>query len=63
MTRGPDEKEEPQIKGGKAAERLRQFLAARFGDDAPTIPPDEDEEEAESKASSDTSEDNNSDRD
>jgi hypothetical protein len=45
VTRGPDEKDEPQEKGGKAAERLRQFLAERFGDDAPAIPPDEDEQE------------------
>jgi hypothetical protein len=45
MTRGPDEKDEPQGKGGKAAERLRQFLAERFGDEAPTIPPDEAEQE------------------
>ena len=62
MTRGPDEKEEPQIKGGKAAERLRQFLAARFGDDAPPIPPDEDEEQPEEPATSDSSDDE-SDRD
>ncbi|CAN5523992.1 hypothetical protein BH20ACT23_BH20ACT23_13670 [soil metagenome] len=54
MTRGPDDKDEPQVKGGKAAERLRQFLAARFGDDAPTIPPNEDEEEAEGEGSSDS---------
>lgn len=61
MTRGPDEPEEPQVKGGKAAERLRQFLAARFGDEAP--PPDDDEEQAETRAPSDSSDGNDSDRD
>jgi hypothetical protein len=61
MTRGPDEKEEPPAKGGKAAERLRQFLAERFGDEAPPIPPDEDAEQAEPKASPEV-EDGNSDR-
>ena len=55
MTRGPDEKEEPQEKGGKAAERLRQFLAERFGDEAPAIPPDEDEQ-GDPGASSDSDE-------
>jgi len=62
MTRGPDESEEPQVKGGKAAERLRQFLAARFGDDAPPIPPDEPDEKSEAEAPSDASDDNNSGR-
>jgi hypothetical protein len=38
--------DEPPVKGGRAAERLREFLAARFGDDAAPIPPDEDEPEA-----------------
>jgi len=52
MTRGPDENEETPAKGGKAAERLRQFLAERFGDEAPPIPPDQDEEQGESDASS-----------
>jgi hypothetical protein len=60
MTRGPDESEEPQVKGGKAAERLRQFLAARFGDEAPQIPPDEDDEKTEPEAPSDSSGDNGS---
>lgn len=41
VTRDPTEEKEPAIKGGKAAERLREFLAARFGDKAPKIPPDE----------------------
>jgi hypothetical protein len=58
VTRGPDEREEPQEKGGKAAERLRQFLAERFGEEAPTIPPDEDEQE-DPKASSDSDEGSN----
>jgi len=63
MTRGPDEPEEPQVKGGKAAERLRQFLAARFGDEAPPISPDDDEEQAETRAPSESSDRNDSDRD
>jgi hypothetical protein len=41
VTRDPTEEKEPAIRGGKAAERLREFLAARFGDKAPKIPPDE----------------------
>jgi hypothetical protein len=60
VTRGPDEKDEPQIKGGKAAERLRQFLAERYGDDAPPIPPDEDEEESERDKQSESSGDDSS---
>ena len=36
-----DEAEQREPKGGRAAERLREFLAARFGDKAPSIPPDE----------------------
>lgn len=39
--RDPEQDEDPQRPGGRAAERLREFLAARFGPDAPTIPPDE----------------------
>lgn len=62
MTRGPDESEEPQVKGGKAAERLRQFLAARFGDDAPPIPPDETQEEEDAPSPSDSGDDGESDR-
>ena len=62
MTRGPDESEEPQVKGGKAAERLRQFLAARFGDDAPPIPPDEVDEQEESGPSSESNDDDGSER-
>jgi len=61
MTRGPDEKEEPPAQGGKAAERLRQFLAERFGNEAPPIPPDEDEEQADPNASPNV-EDDRSDR-
>lgn len=61
MTRAPGEKEGPQNKGGNAAERLRQFLAERFGDEAPPIPPDEDAEEGEPDASSE-SDDDSSDR-
>ena len=57
MTRGPDEKEEPPGQGGKAAERLREFLAERFGDEAPPIPPDEDEEQGEPGASSEPDDD------
>jgi hypothetical protein len=41
--RDPDRDDEPQYEGGRAAERLREFLAERFGDDAPVIPPDEEE--------------------
>lgn len=41
--RDPDQDEGPQGKGGRAAERLRQFLAERFGDEAPVIPPDQEE--------------------
>jgi hypothetical protein len=63
VTRGPDEKDEPQIKGGKAAERLRQFLAERYGDDAPPIPPDEDEEKSERDKQSDSSGDGSEQRD
>ena len=32
--------------GGRAAERLREFLAARFGEQAPPTPADEEESEA-----------------
>ena len=56
MTRAPDE-EEPPAKGGRAAERLRQFLAERFGDEAPPIPPDEDEEQTEPNASPEVDDD------
>lgn len=41
VTRDPDEAEQQSPRGGRAAERLREFLAARFGSKAPTIPPDE----------------------
>ena len=34
---------EPPIRGGRAAERLREHLRERFGDDAPPVPPDEGE--------------------
>jgi hypothetical protein len=43
MTRGCNEEEPRPARGGKAAERLREFLAARFGDKAPAIPPDEEQ--------------------
>jgi hypothetical protein len=43
VTPDPNEDERP-VKGGRAAERLRQFLAERFGDEAPPIPPDEEEQ-------------------
>jgi hypothetical protein len=46
VVREPSE-EEPELKGGKPAQRLREFLAARFGDKAPPIPPDENACEAE----------------
>jgi hypothetical protein len=50
MTREPDDEEQSErpedadrvARGGGAAERLRQFLAERFGNEAPPIPPDED---------------------
>ena len=42
VTRDPDANDEQPAEGGRAAERLREFLAARFGDEAPPIPPDED---------------------
>lgn len=51
----PDEKER-RAPGGKAAERLREFLAERFGDEAPPIPPDEAEETTDSPASQPTEE-------
>jgi hypothetical protein len=41
VSREPNEADHRHLKGGKAAERLREFLAARFGDKAPPIPPDE----------------------
>lgn len=41
MTRDPNQADQPNVKGGNAAERLREFLAARFGHKAPPIPPDE----------------------
>jgi hypothetical protein len=44
MTREPNGEEERPVKGGGAAERLRQFLAERFGDEAPEVPPDEEKE-------------------
>ncbi|MQA99149.1 MAG: hypothetical protein GEU78_02460 [Actinobacteria bacterium] len=47
MTREPNGEEERPVKGGGAAERLRQFLAERFGDEAPEVPPDEEEEREE----------------
>jgi hypothetical protein len=43
LMRDPDHAE-PEIPGGRAAERLRQFLASRYGDDAPAVPPDGDDE-------------------
>ena len=42
MTRDSDATDGEPLEGGGAAERLREFLAARFGEDAPPIPPDED---------------------
>jgi hypothetical protein len=42
MTRDPDATDGEPLEGGGAAERLREFLAARFGNRAPSIPPDED---------------------
>ncbi|HSI80537.1 MAG TPA: hypothetical protein VK919_07795 [Solirubrobacterales bacterium] len=60
MTRAPDDEEERPGKGGRAAERLRQFLAARFGSEAPPVPPDEEEqveEEPPSAAAEERSED------
>ncbi len=45
--RDPDAREEKAIEGGRAAERLRQFIAARFGEGAPPVPPDEEEEVSE----------------
>jgi hypothetical protein len=52
----PDQPEEKGRPGGNAAERLRQFLAERFGDEAPPIPPDEalEEETTESPTSQPT---------
>lgn len=44
MTRDPNEEEERAVRGGRAAERLRQFLAERYGDEAPKVPPDEEEQ-------------------
>jgi hypothetical protein len=41
VSQEPNEADQRHLKGGKAAERLREFLAARFGDKAPPIPPDE----------------------
>jgi hypothetical protein len=49
----PCDEEVPPPKGGKAAERLREFLAARFGDKAPTIPPDEEEPDEHAQADAD----------
>jgi hypothetical protein len=34
--RDPDH-DEPQVPGGRAAERLRQFLASRYGDAPPDL--------------------------
>jgi len=56
MTSGSDEGEERPISGGKAAERLRQFLAERFGEEGPPIPPDE-EQQPEEKAPSEPPDD------
>jgi hypothetical protein len=46
VVRGLDDQEGGSPTGGKAAERLREFLAARFGDKAPAIPPDEPDPDA-----------------
>ena len=59
MTR-PPAGQEPPVEGGGAAERLRQFLRARFGNAAPEAttngeePPDEapEDEEAPNEADS-----------
>jgi hypothetical protein len=41
VSRKSNETDQQHFKVGKAAERLREFLAARFGDKAAPIPPDE----------------------
>ncbi|HEV8625584.1 MAG TPA: hypothetical protein VG034_14080 [Acidimicrobiia bacterium] len=43
MTRSPTG-QEPPVRGGGAAERLRQFLRARFGDTPPDTGADGDED-------------------
>ncbi len=51
MTRDSEGEEEPQLEGGRAAERLRQHLEERYGEDAPPIPPDE-QDQSEEEATS-----------
>lgn len=53
VMRGPNEDKEPQPRGGRAAERLRQHLAARYGDDAPPVPPDAEGDEADQERAED----------
>ena len=56
MTRGPGDGEQ-HPEGGKAAERRRQFLRARFGDEAPSTPADDDEESEGQEGVAETSDD------
>ena len=48
------ESSEGEPPGGRAAERLREHLEERFGEDAPPVPPDEGDGSEEDAASEDS---------
>lgn len=59
MMQDPEGEGQPP-RGGRAAERLREHLQERFGEDAPPIPPDEDERLEETPSETSEEEDGDS---
>jgi hypothetical protein len=62
MARGPGEEDQP-VEGGDAAERRRQFLRERFGEEDLPIPEEKSSEDEQPSKEEDESNSNKSDED